>query len=49
MSLAARVVRRFLAEAIADPKQELEKFRERIKLLLRHANALTKVNFKQLA
>ena len=42
MSLAARVVRRFLAEAIADPKQELEKFRERIKLLSEHEEAVRK-------
>jgi len=32
MNLSARIVRRFLADAIADPKVELEKFRERIQL-----------------
>jgi hypothetical protein len=42
MDLPERIVRRFLAEAIADPKMELEKFRERIKLFSEHEEAVRK-------
>lgn len=38
MSLAERVARRFLAEAIADPKEFLEKFRTRVVELCRHVD-----------